>query len=276
MWPEVFKLQSGVGNTRASSPQSDTTISPVPVFPRLSGVVVFGGTFDPPHKAHLSLPVSVCEHFFGPQGMVLFVPAAMSPFKSGQTTQTSAYHRLRMLEIGLLAVHGPHARVGIWDDEIQRAHIAVASDENPSPSYTIDTLRRLRVQIGSETPVRLLIGADQAVSFHLWREYESILTIAEPAVMLREPHTTCDALIEAMAATSAWSTFQLDRWRSRVVPVPIAAGRSTDVREEIAHHRARTNGMLEPQHSAFDVRDLSPEVLAYITRHRIYAQSNHH
>lgn len=231
----------------------------------MTGVVVFGGTFDPPHEAHLDLPLRACESLFGGNGMVLYVPAAVSPFKIGNADQTPSHHRVRMLELGIEQMIGEKARVAIWDDEIERAEDAQSS----SPSYMVDTLRRLRIQIGDDVSVRLLLGADQAASFHRWREYEDIINIAEPAVMLREPVTSVNALIDAMRSSGAWLDEQLLVWQSRVVPLPIEPASSTDVRETIAmlwqQYPSLTIDILHEH-----VTTVPTEVLAYIIEHGLY------
>jgi nicotinate-nucleotide adenylyltransferase len=43
------------------------------------------------------------------------------------------------------------------------------------PSYTINTLRYLREQFGSQMEFSILLGADNIENFERWREYEEIL-----------------------------------------------------------------------------------------------------
>lgn len=165
-------------------------ITPVPL--PLSGdcvdravrtLIVFGGTFDPPHKAHVHLPLLAARHLERvldePKGVwVLYVPAARSPHKSHGPAATDA-QRLAMLELAV----GHLPRTAVWSDEIDRAAAS------PGPSYTIDTLRRLRRWLdehgGEDVSLRLLIGQDQAAKLQTWREPDAIIALAPPLVMAR-------------------------------------------------------------------------------------------
>ena len=44
------------------------------------GILVFGGTFDPPHRAHVQLPALVARQLGC--GRIIYIPAAQSPLKS--------------------------------------------------------------------------------------------------------------------------------------------------------------------------------------------------
>ena len=75
-------------------------------------VVLFGGSFDPPHVAHVMLSTLVMEALGA--DAVAYIPAGRSPFKIEQP-QTAAKHRLAMLR--LCTAHLPHAIV--LTDEIE-------------------------------------------------------------------------------------------------------------------------------------------------------------
>ena len=61
-------------------------------------VLLFGGTFDPPHQAHTSLPLAAAEAIGA--GRVVFIPANINPQKT-DTPPTSVEHRIGMLEAAL-------------------------------------------------------------------------------------------------------------------------------------------------------------------------------
>ena len=88
-------------------------------------IAIFGGTFDPIHKAHLAVARSAADGFA--LDRVLFVPAAHPPHKSGVT-------------------HAP------YEDRVRMAEIAVAGEprfevsrleEGTARSYSIDTIEKL-------------------------------------------------------------------------------------------------------------------------------------
>jgi nicotinate-nucleotide adenylyltransferase len=132
-----------------------------------SRTAVFGGTFDPPHVGHLAVAQDVHEAL----GLdtVVFVPAARPPHKEGMRI-TDAEVRFRMVE----------AAVG----EDPRFRVSRLELEREGPSWTVDTLRRLRDQDPGGT-LFLLLGADQWAGFGSWREPEAILELAAPVLMSR-------------------------------------------------------------------------------------------
>lgn len=209
--------------------------------------LLFGGSFDPIHRAHVRLAVAVRDALFGEVGHLVFVPAARSPHKAGRAPADAA-HRIRMIE---LAIEGA-PRVHVWTDEVERA----AAGES---SYWVQTLRRARAKVGS-APLRFLIGADQAVAFHRWREPEAIVRLAEPAVVLREPCSTSGALAAALRAEGR-DEAEITRWLARVVETALFEASSTAAREAV-----RSEGEAGAQ--------LDPAVAAYIARHGLYTSAD--
>lgn len=200
-------------------------------------VVLFGGTFDPPHLAHVAQAMTAAERLGA--GEVVFIPNASNPQKT-ETAPTAAHHRLAMLELAL--------------DGHPRATISRVELDHPGPSYTVDTLRRLvREPFLEGARLRLLIGADQALNFTTWKDWEAIEQMAEPVVMPRPPHTH-DRLL---AEYEAFYPGTADRWKGRTLDMPVVEGCSTDLRPMIAAGRS-LEGLLDPA------------VEGYVRRHRLY------
>lgn len=204
-----------------------------------SSLIVFGGSFDPPHVGHVRLPQLARKKLRA--DVVVYVPAAISPLKTDRRP-TPARHRLAMLRLAL--ADEPHAT--ILTDELDRA-----ADHPDRPSYTVETLTRLRERIGDEPAVHLLLGADQAPHFHQWKDFGRVLELASPLVMLRPPWTR-DRLLEALPAA-------LDRaaWESAIVELPPIDVSATAVRRRLAAGK-NVAGMLDPA------------VARYIAEHRLY------
>lgn len=110
-------------------------------------VGLFGGTFDPPHVAHLAVAEAALEQ--GGLDQILWMPAAESPFKQGQHT-TPASHRLEMVRRAV--THHPHFAVS--ELEVARG----------GTSYTVDTLRALNRE-DPERELFLIMGGDSLASF---------------------------------------------------------------------------------------------------------------
>jgi len=135
----------------------------------VGAVGLFGGTFDPPHLGHVTVAGDVADAL----GLdrVLWMPAARSPFKQADD-HTSAELRWKMVQ----AAAALDPRFQARDDEIRRG----------GTSYTVETLRRLRKELGPDRTIYLILGADQLADFHRWRDPETILDLARLAVMDRE------------------------------------------------------------------------------------------
>ncbi|MCK4872294.1 MAG: nicotinate (nicotinamide) nucleotide adenylyltransferase [Phycisphaerales bacterium] len=216
--------------TQPATPLPETAMS-------AHSVLVFGGSFDPPHRAHVLLPMLARERLGC--DVLLYTPTAVSPFKQ-DCCATPAAHRVAMLGLAL----ADHSEAAIWTQEVDRGGV----------NYTVDTLAVLRSLVGLGTEIRLLIGADQARSFHRWRHPGKILALCKPAVMLRPPDDLT-ALREALLPH--WSDDEISRWMSLVVRLPAADISSTDARRRIERGE--------------DVSDvLDPRVAEYISEHRLY------
>jgi nicotinate-nucleotide adenylyltransferase len=134
----------------------------------LTAVGILGGTFNPPHLAHM-----VCAGEARSQlslDRVVLVPTGVPPHKPMEQ-EPGAAHRLAMCR---LAAAG-HA------DWLEVSSIEVDRD---GPSYTVDTLREIHAtQPGDE--LTFIVGGDVAWSLPSWREPEAILELASVAVAER-------------------------------------------------------------------------------------------
>lgn len=129
---------------------------------------ILGGTFDPIHLGHLLLAEEGREILA--LDKVLFVPAGQPWLKAGQPL-TAAIHRLRMVE--LATADNPHFEVLRWEGE------------RPGPSYTVDTLARLRSESGADVELHFILGLDALADFPRWKDPERILQLANLAVVPR-------------------------------------------------------------------------------------------
>jgi nicotinate-nucleotide adenylyltransferase len=135
---------------------------------------LFGGTFDPVHKAH----IGIAEIFLGKFSLekCIFIPCNVSPFKDNDNQkQTPNVDRLAMLEIAT----SHETRFEISDIELNRGGI----------SYTIDTVKQF-AEIYSGDNLFLLIGRDQASEFVRWKDFELIAELAT-IVIANRPDIDC-------------------------------------------------------------------------------------
>lgn len=200
------------------APATAVPIGPAPVPGDARVVVIVGGTFDPPHIGHVALPREAARAIGA--DWRLYVPAARSPHKQGGPV-ASDEDRVEMLRLALAG----EKRASIAMLEIERARGSAA---DAPPSYTIDTLRELRNTLGPGVRLGLFLGADQAAEFHRWKEPREVIALSAPVVALREPFTTPDALLRAMAPH--WSEAELAMWRAWIVPTELVRASATAAR----------------------------------------------
>ena len=170
-------------------------------------LLLFGGTFDPPHRHHRTMALRAMELLGADE--LLLVPARINPQRSA-LPPAPAEDRLEMVRRAFAKV--PRTRVS--EIELRRE----------GPSFTVDTLRELR-RAGEARPIRLLLGSDQALNFRTWREPQAILEIAAPAVVLRPPHTR-ESFGRAVADDRRWL-----EWLLPIEPIDCS---STEIRRRIA------------------------------------------
>jgi nicotinate-nucleotide adenylyltransferase len=157
---------------------------------------VFGGTFDPIHLAHLRCAEEARETLA--LDRVLFVPSARPPHRGGRAVATPR----QRLEMVRRATAGHRA--------LEASSIEV---DRPGRSYMVDTLRLLR---GQEPHARLvlLVGLDAFREIGTWKEYETLFTLADVAVLSR-PHYR-PATPRALLPVAARSRFCYSRSRTRL------------------------------------------------------------
>ncbi len=134
----------------------------------MTAVGILGGTFNPPHLAHM-----VCASEARAQlalERVVLVPTGVPPHKPMEQ-EPGPMHRLEMCR---LAAGGHRDWLEVSAIEIER----------DGPSYTVDTLREIHAsQPGDE--LTFIVGGDVAWSLPIWHEPEAILELARVAVAER-------------------------------------------------------------------------------------------
>jgi nicotinate-nucleotide adenylyltransferase len=149
-------------------------------------IVLFGGSFDPPHKAHIELPKLAAAAIHA--DLVAYIPTCLSPHKQDRPP-TDTQHRLNMLQIALKGQSWATIVTVEVEQELNETSQSVLSSRERQPSYTVDTVKYLRDRIDDHVELRLLIGADQLRAFDQWKDPRRIAAMAQPLVMLRPPDT---------------------------------------------------------------------------------------
>jgi nicotinate-nucleotide adenylyltransferase len=132
-------------------------------------VGMFGGTFDPPHNAHLEL--ARCALVSLSLRCIYFIPAARHALK--KNTMTPVDLRFAMLQAAL---------AGRNEFKISRIEM-----DRSSVSYTVDTLRNFIAyeSLPVETELYYLLGMDNLNELHLWKDPQEIFRLARVVIFNR-------------------------------------------------------------------------------------------
>jgi nicotinate-nucleotide adenylyltransferase len=136
----------------------------------LNRIGIFGGSFNPVHNAHIELAKIFYQQL--KLTKVLFIPAYNSPFKIRDEYSEADEHRVEMLKIAI-------SKFDYFDFDKYEIR-------NEGISYTIDTIEHLRKKFDAQTEFYLLIGSDQWIEFHRWKNWQQILKSANICIAGRE------------------------------------------------------------------------------------------
>jgi nicotinate-nucleotide adenylyltransferase len=164
-----------------------------------------GGSFNPVHKGHIFLAETVIETLG--YGLVVLVPAYVSPFKQGEPEDEDARKQRadERLSLLLAAVEGKR-RLTVDDCELAREGV----------SYTIDTVGDIVERYRPDGKPGLIIGDDLAGDFFRWRRAGDIAV-------------RCDLIVANRMGSGAEIPFPYTRLGNAVMPVS-----SSMVREKMA------------------------------------------
>jgi nicotinate-nucleotide adenylyltransferase len=170
---------------------------------------LLGGSFDPPHNAHLALAHSALEHLLLDE--LRWVPAGV-PWQK-QRTLAPVADRQAMVT---LAIAG-EPRFVLENCELWRS----------GPSYTIDTV--IELQAGEHADWFLVIGQDQYGNLHTWHRWQELVARVTLAVASRDGIApTPDAALAAVPH------------RVLSLPLPPMPISATEIRRRIAEGRDYT------------------------------------
>ena len=174
-------------------------------------VGVLGGTFDPPHLAHLVLAASARQAL--DLDRVLFIPAG-EPWRKAEREVAPAEARLRMVEAAVADVP--------W------AAVSAIEIERSGPTYTCETLEQLAAGEGGEW--WLLLGEDALHDMPHWHEPARILAVARLAVARRRGDSQP---VGEVATPELRALLPGVEERIDIVPMPLLEISSTALRERV-------------------------------------------
>ena len=176
----------------------------------MARVGLLGGTFNPPHLAHLVCAMEARDQLGLDE--VRLVVAAVPPHKE-VPADPGVEVRLDLCALAAAAEPGL---------EVSRVEA-----DRPGPSYTVDTLRELH-EDSPEDELTFIVGGDQALGLPDWREPDAVLSLARLAVAGRE-QVTRQVVLDRCAA--------LDTSRLDFFDMPRLDISSTDLRSRVGEGR---------------------------------------
>ncbi len=141
-------------------------------------VLLYGGTFDPPHNGHMNNLRAALELVQPDRAIVM--PAGTPPHKAASATPGA----VRLAMCGCFTALSPVVEVSDW--EIRQG----------GRSYTVHTLEMLRQRF-PDAALYLSVGSDMLLTFRQWRRWQDILAMAALVVESRRPGD--DAALAAAA-----------------------------------------------------------------------------
>jgi nicotinate-nucleotide adenylyltransferase len=217
-----------------------------PEAPRRLGL--FGGTFNPIHYGHLRAAEEVCEALA--LHRLWFIPAGHPPHK---TTPAITPFEVR-LEMSRLAV-GDHPVMSVSDLEGRR----------PGRSYSIETLRQIRREVGPAWELYFILGLDAILEIATWKDYKDLFTLSH-FVVLDRPGYDRQRLGKVLLGEVHPLFRPLQMERSFQHP----SGHNVVLQETTLMDISGT-GIREMVHHGRSIRYLLPEaVREYIITHKLY------
>ncbi len=197
---------------------------------------LFGGSFDPIHIGHTTVIAAAAEQIGAEK--TIFIPAKHSPLKD-ISPYASDLDRLKMIS---LAIAG-NEKFDLSDYELTKS----------SPSYTLDTVSYFQQQLGSDTLIYWLAGADTIKELDCWYGAEELIDECRLCLMYR---AGCDRP-DFSGFKKLWGKARVEKLQQNIIETPLIDISSTQIRNALA--------------AGGDVTEmLAPAVADYISKNHLY------
>ena len=196
-------------------------------------VGILGGTFDPIHIGHLIIAEEARYQLNLEK--VIFLPAGKPYFKNDRIVSTKS-DRLKMIEQGIK----DNPRFEISEIELDR----------DGPSYSVDSITRLKTELGDEVELYFLIGLDALTDIHKWKHPAELIDMCQVIGLTRPGYQEFNwSEIERKVSGASQ--------KIKIIEVSQIGVSSTDVRMMVK--------------SDISIRYLVPDaVVKYIEEHKLY------
>ncbi|MEO0443941.1 MAG: nicotinate-nucleotide adenylyltransferase [Pseudomonadota bacterium] len=206
----------------------------------MKAIGLLGGTFDPIHQGHLAIALAALSRLQLDQ--VRLLPCRLPPHRN--RPQLSSDQRAQLIHLAAQ----PHAVLALDDRELKRQ----------GPSYTVDTLRSLRQDLGQQVNLVWIMGMDAFVQLESWYQWQDLSRLAHLAVMQRPGYqgARLPLAAEPLSPESLVEFHQKPFGKVLLMDQPQMDISATDIRQALAQ------GQLP--------KTLPASVLDYIVENRLY------
>jgi nicotinate-nucleotide adenylyltransferase len=210
-------------------------------------VALLGGSFDPVHHGHVALAALFAN---------LLKPDELRVIPAGNPWQKNALHASGEQRVAMLELAFREARLEVIIDTQEIARGA--------PTYSIDTLRSMRAELGPDASIVFLMGADQLQQLDTWRDWRALFDYAHFGVAARPGFALAEAALPPAVAQEI-SVRQGSLEQLRTTPSGrVFLAETLDV--DISATQVRAALQRGEQANSL----ISPVVLDYIQQHNLY------
>lgn len=189
----------------------------MPESPDRLDLVVYGGSFDPPHAGHVESAKAALARF--PDARLVVTPSPAPAGAAGAHKHPVAPFQAR-LELCRLAFASLEGRVEVSDIEAKL----------PRPNFTVTTLKTFKKRL-LKTTLGFLMGQDQWESLGRWKDPDEIAELARLIVVPRAGGQNAGPDVQK-------------RWPAVLLPERVSEASSTRIREDLQAGRKVPAGWL--------------------------------
>ena len=164
-------------------------------------ICIFPGTFNPIHKAHISMAEFALENYKFDK--IIFIPAYLPPHKD--VDKDLAQHRYNMVKIAI----SKNPKFEISDIEYQ----------SEGKSYSLITVKKIIEQYNLKSRLNFIIGTDAFVQLDSWYHADELKKLVHFIVFPRRGESDIN-----------YNSFRTNGWDFELTPTSYIDISSTDIR----------------------------------------------
>jgi len=220
---------------------------------------LFGGTFDPIHRGHVNVARAAVNAFALKQ--VRFIPADIPPHKQ-KSPITSFYHRYAMVSLALAGEKDMIPSLVEAPDPDAKAE--------RKPSYSLETVRRVKKSLGKSDHLYFLIGMDAFKDIAKWYKAEELLAECDFIVAARPGFSLADVASslppKLRPAANVTKLFRKEKLEGPLVLSGVTLHLLSETHENVSATQIRAAA-----EKGAALKRLVPEAVAdYIQKERLY------